>query len=109
MNRTILFLVTTITLIIPILGLATPPYLTHQGRIVDTSNNPIQGVTEITFSLYEQSDSETAIWHEVLSLALDNGYYTAILGTEENIDGELLDGSLLYLGVAVDEDEFQPR
>ena len=87
-----------------------PMYFTQQGHITDSNYTPISGVESVTFSFYEQAEGGSASWSEELSLSFEQGYYTAILGTLTPIEGDLINGDDLYLGIKLgDEAEMVPR
>ena len=94
----------------PLSAFAVPAYLSHQGKILDSSQEPISVVTEMTFSLYTQASGGSAVWSETMDLSLDGGLYSVILGTTTTLEDSLFEGGNLYLGVQVeDNNEFDPR
>ena len=87
-----------------------PMMLSHQGRILDTERNPIGGIEMLTFAMYDGPESNTVLWSETLSVSLDNGYYTLMLGRTANIPENIFDGATVYLGIRVgNDDELRPR
>ncbi len=88
---------------------AVPEGVTHQGRLFDADGQPVSEVLDVTFALYESEGAQEAIWSETLSVAFDEGYYSVRLGESAPLS-DVLDGSTLYLGMQVgDDDEMTPR
>ena len=88
---------------------AVPNYLTHQGRIITSTNTPIAGADSLTFALYA-AEGGSALWSETLDVVFDNGYYTVILGADNALPDDIFDGDTRYLGVALgDNAEMAPR
>ena len=97
-------------LIAPLTAFAVPGYMTYQGKVIDSTNNPVTGVVEVTLALYSQESGGSAVWTEIVNIAFDGGYFSVALGTVNTLDPDLFDGSNLFLGVALDgQDEFEPR
>ena len=100
----------TLFLMVPLTTFAVPGYMTHQGKVIDSSNSPVTGVLEVTFTLYRQATGGAAIWTEPIDVAFDEGYFSVSLGTINTLDQDLFDGSDLFLGVTLDgQEEFEPR
>ncbi len=87
--------------------------VSYQGRLADAGGNPVANQNvNITFRIYEQSSSGTAIWTQNGTVATDaNGLFTTLL----NVDPPLKAGGVeainnLWLGVQVGSDaEMTPR
>lgn len=95
-------------------GVATakvPTTLTHQGRLFDAGGVPETGAVDVQFALYSAASGGNPVWSEVItSLALDDGYFSAELGSVVAIPDELLDSPSLFLGITVGNDsEMTPR
>ena len=102
--------ITLFFLVVPMGVSAVPELLKHQGRIIEADNNPMSGVTDVTFGLYTSSEGGTPVWEETLSVVFDDGHYTVLLGTTESIETSLFEASELYLGVSLSEEaEMLPR
>ena len=41
---------------------AVPATLTHQGRLIDAENVPVDAALSVTFSLYDVATGGTAVW-----------------------------------------------
>ena len=96
---------------IPIQAFAIPGLLSQKGRIFDSSNDPLTGSADVTFTLYTASTGGSGQWSETMTVAFDNGFYSVFLGAENSIpDTDLLNESELFLGIALDgQVEFSPR
>ena len=86
----------------------TPALLSQQGRLLATDGTPATGTVNITFALYDADAGGTALWSEMHSIMLDDGYFVATLGSTSALPA--LDGSPKYLGITVGTDaEMTPR
>ncbi len=95
-------------------ALAVPPYLSEQGRLFDDMGVPVDATVSVTFSIYSVSTGGSAIWTETQSIAVDDGYFSAVLGDVSNggtaIPAPVFNGSTRYLGVKIGADpEMTPR
>jgi hypothetical protein len=90
---------------------AVPATLTQQGRILDaTSGDPVSSKVQIVFNVYAKATGGTALWTEQQNITLDDGYFSAQLGSVTPIPDTLFDGTVRYLGVTVGaDDEMAPR
>jgi hypothetical protein len=93
---------------------AVPATLTHQGRLYDASNAPVDGMLQVRFSIYDSATGGTPIWQETLTVVFDRGYFSAELGATTPFDftagSETFDGKVRYLGITVGTDpEMAPR
>lgn len=91
-------------------GPTVPNTLTHQGRLLDAAGAPLAGTVSLRFALYATAAGGDALWSETQALALDDGHYSARLGSVTPIPAAAFDGSTRYLGVTVGDDvELAPR
>jgi hypothetical protein len=95
-------------------GAAVPSTLTHQGRLYDAANAPVDGTLQVRFAIYDSATGGTPIWEETLAVAFDRGYFSAELGAATPFDftagSETFDGSVRHLGITVGTDaEMAPR
>lgn len=68
-----------------------PLVLSHQGRLLDGSDNPVTGTRDLTFRIYETPTGGTPLWTEThLSVPVTNGLYSVILGSTVTISGDLI-------------------
>ena len=64
-------------------SLAVPLQVTQQGRVLDANGTALAGTQMVTFSVYDDLQAGTKIWEEALVVSFTNGYYAAVLGTDE--------------------------
>jgi hypothetical protein len=87
-----------------------PATLTQQGRILDASGMPVVSKLKFVFTVYDAATAGTALWTETQNITLDDGYFSAELGSVTPIPDGVFDGSVRYLGVTVGSDaEMSPR
>src|SRR5580693_6635108 len=73
---------------------AVPQGLTEQGRLFDSSGNPLSATLSLTFSIYAGPSGGTAIWTETQpSVPLDQGYFSVELGSVTPIPGAVWTGA----------------
>jgi hypothetical protein len=78
-----------------------------QGRLTDSGGNPLDGTYDLTFSLYENSSGGTALCHDIDSVDVNDGLFTAYVNGCSSSD---INGRQLYLGISVETDpEMTPR
>ncbi len=103
---------------VPALAVAPPPVpatLTQQGRILDSTGTPVSSKVAITFTIYDSATATAAadaLWTETQNITLDDGYFSAQLGSGAMtaFPAGLFSGATLYLGVTVGSDaEMTPR
>ncbi len=83
-------------------ALATPTTMHHQGRILDTSGDALNGSPTIHFNLWDQETGGTSKWNESLAVALEEGYYSVILGTSSALDSSVFTGEDRWLGLRIE-------
>ncbi len=84
---------------------AVPLQLTQQGRVLDNNGASVIGAHDLTFRIYDASTGGSVYWSETLTVNFSNGYYAAILGTDEQnnpLDSSTLSLYPLYLEVQLD-------
>lgn len=85
-----------------------PGVITHQGRLYDASDAPVNGAIDERFALYDDPQATFPIWSETHSVTFDNGYFAVSLGSTVMLD--VFVGAPLYLGITVGTDsEMLPR
>ena len=90
---------------------AIPTVLNHQGKIINPDGEPVNGVAEITFTIYQTPTGNSQLWSQTIDVTFDNGEYSVELGPgTPQLSPQLLDRSALFLGVQFeDANEFEPR
>lgn len=92
-----------------------PTMINFQGRLTDPAGQPIDGPTNMIFTLYEQASSGPPLWSEewteVNAVPVSNGLFNVLLGSQSGgIPFEVLSRDTLYLGITVPPDpEMTPR
>ena len=90
-----------------------PLALTQQGRLLDATGAPVDGVAlAFSFSIYGADTGGTPIWTEMQNITPDQGYFSARLGESTPFPATVFDGSrgALYLGIKIGADtEMAPR
>ena len=96
---------------LPVQVFGVPGKLSHQGRIIDSNNDPVSGVANVTFQLFRAPSGGSAVWEQTIDVTFDAGYYSVELGPgSPELSPEFFDGSDFYLGITLeDQDEFNPR
>ena len=64
------------------LSLAVPLQMTQQGRVVDSAGVPYEGAYIFQFHIYDAQSGGNALWSEVQTVNVLNGYYSAVLGAD---------------------------
>jgi len=100
----------------PATAAGVPPMLTEQGRLIDSSGNPVTGSATFTFRIYATQSGGVALWTETQPpITLDSGYFSAQLGssvpfTQAMFQTSATAATSLYLGIQVNTDaELSPR
>lgn len=88
-----------------------PNLIDYQGRITDSSNDPITTPVSIVFAIYDNSVDGTQLWSEThTSVTPVEGLVHVLLGSESAFASDLFDGSERWLGIKVGGDnEMTPR
>ncbi len=90
-----------------------PEEITQQGRLLDPSDQPVNGAVEMTFSLFNQATGGSSFWSEDTNVQVENGYYAVVLGDTSVQGVKPITSDLLtppvYLEVSVDQHAMSPR
>lgn len=62
---------------------AVPVQMTQQGRLLDAEGKGLAGSHELTFTIFDDADNGYEQWTESQTVLFNNGYYSVILGTDE--------------------------
>jgi len=81
--------------------------ISYQGRLLDNTGNPVDGIHAITFRLYVEPSGGTALLTDTIPVFVDQGLFNVQIPVDE----ALFDGQALWLGVKVEGDaqEMSPR
>ena len=63
---------------------AVPGQFTHQGRLLDADGEPLEGDVTLTFRVMNADAGGDLLWEEALAVPLNNGFYSAVLGADED-------------------------
>ncbi len=64
---------------------AAPLELVHQGRLLDPAGSAIEGESvSLTFTLHTAPPLPADLWTDEIAVVVENGYYSAVLGTDSN-------------------------
>jgi hypothetical protein len=87
-----------------------PGQIPFQGRLADDLGNPINGIMNITFSLYEAETAGIALWSETQAVNIENGLFSLKLGSLSPLSADDFSDSERWIGIVVDADsEMSPR
>lgn len=88
-----------------------PQTILYQGRLTDMSGRPLIDLTTVTFAIYEAATGGASIWTETHDLRPDDfGLFAAELGSTMPLDGSVIDGRRLFLGITIaNSTEMLPR
>ncbi|MGC6515265.1 MAG: hypothetical protein ACON4N_12275, partial [Myxococcota bacterium] len=82
-----------LALLVPFTAQAVPEQLTHQGQLLDANGLPIEDTVDMTFRVMTSDTGGTALWSEVLTVDVEQGFYTVTLGAD--VAGNPLDDATL--------------
>lgn len=89
---------------------AQPAQVPVQGTLTDSNDIPLEGTHTVVFAVYAVQTGGTALFQETHTLSVEQGAFTAYLGSISSLDLGLFDGAQLYLGIKVGSDpEMTPR
>ena len=106
------------TMLIPLLCLtapvhAVPAQFTHQGRLLDADGVPLGGEVSLSFRVMDSESDGTILWEDTIVVALDRGFYSAVLGVDEDtnpLDTAVLSQAPVWLELQLDgEPAMAPR
>ena len=87
-----------------------PGLINFQGKLLDTSNNPKNGVFSMTFSIYNVATGGSALWTETQpSVPVTNGVFSVQLGAVTAIPQSVFVSSPTYLEVDIAGQTGSPR
>jgi hypothetical protein len=91
-----------------------PNVYTEQGRLLDSSGNPLTGTVSVVFTIYDAPTGGNVLWTQTQMLTLDSGYFSTTLGSTQDVLTQIpwtvFSGEERYLGIAVGTDpEMSPR
>ncbi len=86
---------------------AVPLQLTHQGRLLDADQAPLEGTHELTFRLWDAAEDGALLWEETVTESLTGGFYSAVLGADDAnpLDDGIFATAPVFVELAVDDGE----
>ena len=70
---------------------AVPLTITHQGRLLDATDQPVNGVFDITYRIFEVPSGGSPLWIEVHpSVPVADGLFSALLGSTVPLSADVL-------------------
>ena len=84
---------------------AVPAQFTHQGRLLDADGVPLEGEATITFRVITEETGGVIVWEEPITVLLNGGFYSAVLGTDEDtnpLDVDALSQAPVWLELQLD-------
>lgn len=93
---------------------ASPELISYQALLVDVDGDPIDGIFDLTFTIYDSESGGAVVWQEEHSaVEVSNGQVSLLLGSGTPavpIGSDVFDASERWLGVKVgDQPELAPR
>ena len=88
-----------------------PEAMSFQGFLSDLSGEPLDGLHNMTFTLYGSAEGSDVVWVQTLEVTVTSGTFSVTLGGGDNpLDANIFGDQPLWLGVKVDAgDELSPR
>jgi microcystin-dependent protein len=88
-----------------------PNTLNYQGTLYDNTAQPVNGLKDMTVSLYDVASGGTAFWTEVQpGIIVKNGNFSLLLGKTPNLINQAYLTGITYIGIKVGSDpEMVPR
>ncbi|HDS01547.1 MAG TPA: hypothetical protein ENO07_05960, partial [candidate division Zixibacteria bacterium] len=81
-----------------------PHFFNYQGRLMDDAGNPLNATVELDFGIYTGESGTGLLWQEVHpSVSVVDGLFNVYLGTGNMLPDSLFDGSVLWLGIKVND------
>jgi hypothetical protein len=83
-------------------ALAAPSKVNFQGRLTDSSSNPLTGSYSLTFRVFDVESGGAALWTEVQTVSADNGIFSVVLGSVTALTPSVFSGNDRWLELQVD-------
>ena len=83
-----------------------PDLIPVQGVLSDDAGDPVDGATDITFSLYAAQTGGAALWTDTFAgVDVADGFFTVYLGSGDELDfASLITSPEIWLGMTVESD-----
>jgi hypothetical protein len=100
MKKILIALILTLAASVAFAGV--PNLMTYQGKLTGTDGQPVaDGTYSLTYGIYADSTSGTALWTETGSANTDKGIFNARLGSTNPLPSSLFGSPNLFLGISV--------
>lgn len=108
-NRSLLLLLPFAALVLSACVPKLTPQMSHQGRLVDESGNPVpDGDYDVVYSIFQVATGGTAVYTEAQSVPVKDGLFTTSLGLTGPIDAKYF-AQPTWLEVSVEGEILTPR
>lgn len=85
-----------------------PTIISHQGRLLNASNQPVTTNVSVVFAIYDAASAGNQVWTETQSITPDSlGFYETFLGGVTALPSTLPNPS--YLQITVQSETLSPR
>lgn len=91
---------------------AVPLHINQQGRLLDNNGEGLSGSNQMIFKIYDSEIGGDIYWSDTLTAEFRNGYYSVLLGTDEEsnpLDHSVLELYPLFLELTVNGETLEPR
>lgn len=91
-------------------GAQVPGQVDFQGLLLDAAGDPVNGLVDLDFALFDVDTGGSALWSELhTDVSVVDGVYDVALGSITPLTPTLLAGSSVYLEITVDGETLTPR
>jgi len=97
--------------VLPLQGAAqVPGQVDFQGLLLDTAGDPVNGLVDLDFALFDAATGGTALWSELhADVSVVDGVYDVTLGSGTPLTPALLATGDMYLEISVEGETLSPR
>ncbi|MFA6217600.1 MAG: hypothetical protein WDL87_08150 [Candidatus Omnitrophota bacterium] len=87
---------------------AVPHLINYQGRLTDTSGQPLEGTYSLTFRIYDAETAGNLLWEEIQpAVVVQKGIFNVLLGSVTNLN--LAFDKAYFLEIKVGSEVMAPR
>lgn len=85
------------------------PQFSHQGRLLDSSGNPVpDGNYDVDYKIYQNSSGGTAVYTETQTIAVEDGLFTTSIGATSIISPEIF-AQPTWMELTINGETLSPR
>ena len=83
-----------------------PDLIPVQGVLADAAGTPVDDLTDLTFTLYDDEAGTTDLWTDTFTdVDVVEGFFTVYLGSNATLDfASLISNSEVWMGITVETD-----